>query len=114
MPKPKGITVMLLERSQEETDPFNAPIFGGAMIEVENVLVAPEGSAGETVFSETDLNSRKSTYILAIPKGDNHNWENCEVQFFGRRWKVIGMPTEGIEGLIPLSWNRKVRVEAIE
>ena len=37
-----------------------------------------------------------------------------EVEFFGRKWKVIGMPTEGIEGLIPLYWNKKVRVEAIE
>lgn len=114
MPKLKGITVMLYERAQTGVDPFNAPIFGAAITEVKNVLVAPEGSAGETVFAETDLNSRRSAYILAIPKGDNHQWENCEVEFFGRKWKVIGMPTEGIEGLIPLYWNKKVRVEAIE
>lgn len=114
MPKLKGITVILYERIQEGTDPFNAPIFGGAMAEINNVLVAPEGSAGEVMFSETDLQSRRSAYILGIPKGDTHHWENAEVEFFGRRWKVIGMPTEGIEGMIPLYWNKKVRVEAIE
>ena len=114
MPKLKGITITLLEQVLEGTDPFNAPIYGGAMYEISNVLVAPEEPGGDVVFSSTDLSSRKSTYVLAIPKGDTHHWENGEVQFFGRRFKVIGMPTEGIEGLIPLYWNKKVRVEAIE
>lgn len=114
MPKPRGITVTLYERTQTGTDAFNAPIYGSAAVEVQDVLVAPEGDAGQAVFTDTDLNSRKSTYLLGIPKGDTHQWENSEVSFFSRRWKVIGMTTEGIEDLIPLRWNKKVRVEAIE
>lgn len=114
MPRPRGITVTLYVRTQTGTDAFNAPIFGETAVEIQNVLVAPEGDAGQAVFSDTDLHSRKSTYLLGIPKGDTHQWENSEVGFFGRRWKVIGMTTEGIDELIPLYWNKKVRVEAIE
>ena len=32
-------------------------------------------------------------------------------EFFGRRWKTIGMPIQGLDHLIPLRWNKKVRVE---
>lgn len=114
MPKPRGITVTLHEFEETGRDAFNSPVYEETETEVENVLVAPEGKAGDAVFSDTDLNSRKATYLLGVPKGDDHHWENNEVEFFGRRWKVIGMPTEGIDELIPMSWNRIIRVEAIE
>lgn len=51
---------------------------------------------------------------LAIPKGNAHEWENREVRFFNKRWRVFGMPLEGIEDLIPLEWNKKVMVERYE
>lgn len=37
-----------------------------------------------------------------------------EGKFFGADWKVIAIPTEGIEELIPLDWNKKVQVERYE
>ncbi|WP_338808322.1 hypothetical protein DBT37_0006140 [Aerococcus mictus] len=39
-------------------------------------------------------------------------WQNQKVKFFGKTWRVIGMPLEGIESMIPLDWNKKVMVEA--
>ena len=114
MPKPHGITVTLYERTQTGTDSFGALIYEETAVNVENVLVAPVNAGGEPLFSETDLKSRKAMYTLGLPKGDTHRWENCRVSFFGKNFRVIGMPTEGIEDLIPLSWNRKVTVEAIE
>jgi hypothetical protein len=36
------------------------------------------------------------------------------VDFFGERFRIVGKPTKGIEALIPLSWNMKVRVQRIE
>ncbi len=36
------------------------------------------------------------------------------VEFFGRKFRTYGAVTEGIEALIPLSWNRKVKVERYE
>lgn len=114
MPKLRGITIILHTFVETGRDPFNAPVMSEVDVEVENVIVAPEERAGEVVFSSTDLSSRRATYLLGVPKGDANHWENNEVEFFGRRWKVIGLPTEGIEDMIPLSWNKIVRVEAIE
>ena len=52
---------------------------------------------------------------MAIPKGDTHDWSaGKKVSFFGHDWRIIQMPEEGIEWLIPLAWNKKVRVERYE
>lgn len=110
----KGITITLLERVQVGTDPFNRPIYEETETVVENVLVSPVSPGGEEVLDITDLTGRKAVYTLAIPKGDKHRWEGNRVRFFGETWRVIGEPTEGIEHLIPLAWNKKVRVERIE
>lgn len=105
----RGITVTLYERTQTGTDAFNAPIYSETPVLVDNVLVAPT-SASE-VLDNVNLYGKKAVYTLAIPKGDTHEWENARVDFFGQSWRVFGFPTEGIEDLIPLSWNKKVTVE---
>lgn len=110
----RGITVVLLERIQAGTDPFNRPVYEERETEVHNVLAAPATETGQEVLDLTNLTGRKAVYTLAIPKGDNHHWEGNRVRFFGETWQVIGMPTEGIEEMIPLRWNRKVQVERIE
>jgi hypothetical protein len=51
---------------------------------------------------------------LGIPKEDEHDWENRRVDFFGEKWRVFGIPTKGIEDIIPLDWNMKVTVERYE
>ena len=33
------------------------------------------------------------------------------VEFFGQRFRTYGDVTEGIEAMIPLQWNKKVKVE---
>ena len=114
----RGITVTLYERMQggtdAGTDPFNRPIDTEVATEVKNVLIEPVSPGGEEVLDALNLTGRKAVYTLAIPKGDTHSWEGNRVHFFGEDFRVIGKPTEGIEAMIPLSWNRKVRVERIE
>ena len=110
----KGITVVLYERTQTGTDAFNRPAWEEVPVQVENVLVTPATETGEEHLDSTDLVSRSADYTLGIPKGDTHSWEGCRVDFFGERFRVIGKPTKGIDALIPLSWNMKVRVERIE
>lgn len=105
----RGITVTLYEQTQTGTDAFNAPVYEETPVEVENVLVAPASTA--EILDNVNLYGRKAVYTLAIPKGDTHDWDNVRVDFFGRSWRTFGFPTEGIEHLIPLSWNRKVMVE---
>lgn len=108
----KGITVTLINKSQTGTDPFGAPVYSDVETEIDNVLVAPASS--DDIINQMSLTGRKAIYQLAIPKGDENTWENQEVRFFNQRWRAFGIPLEGIEELIPLSWNKKVMVERYE
>lgn len=105
----KGITVQLISKVQTGTDPFKRPIYEEVAEDIEDVLVAPVGSTEQ--LEVNNLTGKKAVYTLAIPKGDTHIWEGQKVQFFGETWNVIQFPTEGIDDLIPLRWNRKVVVE---
>lgn len=105
----KGITVILIEKVEAGKDPFGNPIYTDKPVEVENVMVAPTSS--DDIVNQLTLTGKKAIYTLAIPKGDTHDWENKEVQFFGKTWITFGEPLEGIEELIPLDWNKKVMVE---
>ena len=99
----------MIDRLQTGTDPFGDPVYEDVEIEVDNVLVAP--TLSDDIVNQHTITGRKAVYTMAIPKGDTHVWEDREVRFFGERWKVFGMPLEGIEELIPLDWNKKVTVE---
>ena len=109
----RGIPVDLYTKTSSGTDAFNRPITTETKVTVNNVLVAPLSQSGDEVLSELSLNGKKAKYQLAIPKGDEHSWEDAEVEFFGVRWKTIGFSTIGIEDMIPLDWNRKVLVERV-
>lgn len=105
----KGITVTLIDKVKTGQDDFGHSVFEDQEIKVENVLVCPT-STDEKV-NQLNLTGKVAVYTLAIPKGDNHDWEDKEVLFFGQRWRTFGIPTEGIDSLIPLKWNKKVTVE---
>lgn len=108
----KGITIKLEVKTESGTDAFNRPSYTTEMIEVANVLV---GQPTEDEVTDTlNLTGRKCIYTLAIPKSDTHDWVNKKVEFFGESFKTIGKPIEGIEDMIPLMWNKKVRCELIE
>ena len=108
----KGIPVTLISKVKTGNDPFGGPIYEEQEIIVDNVLVSPTSS--DEVLNQQNLTGRTAVYTLAIPKGDTHTWENQEVRFFGKRWRVFGIPLEGIEAMIPLDWNKKVTVERYE
>ncbi|MCB5934492.1 hypothetical protein LJB62_06025 [Bacillus sp. DFI.2.34] len=108
----KGITVTLINKQEVGKDPFGQPIYEDAPIEVENVLVSPTST--DDIVNQLNIDGKKAVYTLAIPKNDTNNWEDAEVLFFGQRWRTFGIPTEGIDHLIPLEWNKKVMVERYE
>ncbi len=105
----RGITILLYEKRQTGTDAFHAPIYEETPVEVPNVLVG-EPSA-EDIVNEMQLYGKRIAYTLAIPKGDTHDWNDVTVEFFGQKWRTYGGVTQGIEAMIPLSWNKKVKVE---
>ena len=108
----KGVPVTIINIKDGAEDPFGRPAKEEVREVVPNVLISPMSS--EDVVNEQNLSGKHAIYQLAIPKGDSHDWENAIVEFFGHRWRVIGFPEEGIETLIPLEWNRKVKVERYE
>ena len=108
----RGITVTLYEARHLGDTMFGEAIMDETPVEVENVFVAP--STTEEILDTVNLYGRKAVYTLGIPKGDTHDWENRRVDFFGESWRVFGIPTKGIEDLIPLDWNKKVMVERYE
>lgn len=106
----KGITVTLYDRVQTGVDAFDRPTYTDTPIEVENVLVAP--LSDDEIIQTLNLTGKRARYQLGIPKGDINVWTNRRVRFFGEDWRVIGHSTEGIDDLIPLDWNKKVKVES--
>ena len=109
----KGITITLYNRTQTGTDALNHPVYTETATTVSNVLVAPVSATEAT--DTYNLTGRRAEYQLAIPKGDTHDWTaGKKVSFFGKDWRIIAMPEEGIDKLIPLSWNKKIKVERYE
>ncbi len=108
----KGITVQLFQMVQTGTDWANNPTYEESPIDVDNVLVG-EPSA-EDITDAINLYGKHVAYTLAIPKGDTNDWTDTKVilpEPFAGTYRTIGFPTAGIEELIPLKWNKKVRIE---
>lgn len=83
-------------------------LYSGSTAEiVQNVLI---GEPQSVSFCNTTI----PAYTLAIPKGDTNDWTNRLVEFFGRKWRTVGYPEQGIEENIPLAWHKKVRVELMQ
>lgn len=76
---------------------------------MDDVIIAPV--IGQEQADALNLTGRKVVYQLGLPKGDAHQWVGAFVEFFGKRFRVVGEPTEGLEHMIPLRWNKKVQVE---
>ena len=112
MGKIHGIPITLIDKQVVSVDPFGSPVVKDVEITIDNVIVAP--ATTEDVTNQMSLTGKKISYTLGIPKGDTNDWEEKEVRFFGKRWKTVGIPLEGIESMMPLEWNKKVMVERYE
>ena len=108
----KGMTVKLHIKKQTGADGFGAPTYTDTVEDVDNVLIAPVSSAEN--IDNTSLYGKAAVYQLAIPKGDTHDWQDTEVEFFGQTWKTFGFAYAGMDGNIPGPWNAKVQVERNE
>lgn len=108
----QGINIILYDKQKTGEDAFGHPVYSETPVTVENVLVGEP--TGDEVTDALNLYGKHVVYTLAIPKGDANTWTDRTVEFFGEKFKVIGHPTQGIDHLIPLVWNKKVRVEHYE
>lgn len=104
----KGITVKLYDKVQTGEDGFGHPIYKEVAVEVENVLVGEPTT--DDITTTQDITGKVVVYTLAIPKGDQNDWKDKRVEFFGDTFITIGFPVQGIEANIPLCWNKKIKV----
>lgn len=108
----KGTEIILYKQNITGTDLFGAPIIEETEEVINNVLIAPVNS--DDLVNELSITGKKVEYKLAIPKEDENSWTNCRVKFYGQIWKVVGTPAEGLGNLMPLAWNKIVKVERYE
>ncbi len=108
----QGTAITLYEKTATGANEIGEPIFIETPVTVENVLIG-EPSAEERI-DEANLTGRMIAYVLGIPKGDAHTWENVTVEFFGHKFRTFGIPVQGIEANIPLQWHLKVKCERYE
>lgn len=108
----QGEPVVLIQKVEAGKDNFGKIIYEEKRIEISNVMI--NQTQASEVLDTTDLTTGKVTYTLCIPKEDNHDWENCKVEFWGKKWNVVGIPTQAMEQYVPLDWNKKVVVELYE
>lgn len=95
-----------------QRDKTNKPITDEVPIWVPGVLIAPVST--DDVVTTINLTGRTAVYQIAIPKGDQNNWENAKVAYNGKFYRTIGIPEEGMDENIPLKWNKKIKVERYE
>lgn len=103
-----GVTVTLYERVLTGHDALNDPVYVLTPVEVPNVLVGQPTT--DEVTSSIDLYGKRIEYMLGIPKGDAHNWEDTAVIIFGQIYRTFGSTIQGIEANVPTPWHKKVRV----
>lgn len=103
-----GVTVTLYERVLTGHDALNDPVYELTPVEVPNVLVGQPTT--DEVTSSIDLYGKRIEYMLGIPKGDAHDWEDTAVIIFGQTYRTFGSTIQGIEANVPTPWHKKVRV----
>lgn len=108
----RGMTVTLTVRTASTPDAFNNPTWTETTVDVPGVLVGQPST--DDIASGISLYGKRIEYMLGIPRGDTHAWEDTKVQFFGRTFRTFGAVEQGIEDNIPGPWTRKVRVCAYE
>lgn len=108
----KGQSVLLHVKTQSGVDAFNNPVFTDSTVEVADVVIGQPTT--DELTSSISLYGKRIEYMLGIPKGDTHTWEDTIVEFFGHKYRTFGFTIEGIEANAPLRWHKKVRVERIE
>jgi hypothetical protein len=117
MAKLQGTTVILYETVETGSDAWGNPIFEEVPVQVDNVLVGEPST--DDITTSTSLYGKVIQYMLAIPKGDTHDWMEKKVSWtdaYGTVHTVMtfGFPITGIEANLPaqIPWHMKVRCEA--
>ena len=108
----RGTTVQLGVKTKTGEDSFGADVFTTEYAAVGNILVGEPTS--DEITSELALSGKRLEYVLGIPKGDTHEWEDTTVIIWGRTFRTVGGVIQGISENIPGPWDKKIRVVRYE
>lgn len=108
----KGETIILIDKVLNGTDPFGVETFTEVQISIDNVVIG--SPTFDAAVNEMQLYGKKLTYILGIPKGDNHDWKDKDVLIRGERFRTYGFPLTQTASNVPGKWNTQVKVERYE
>lgn len=105
----RGMTVLLWEKVLAGYDALNNPVYEERPVAVHDVLVGQPST--DEMTSSLSLYGKKLDYMLGLPKGDEHNWIDADIEFFGKSFHSFGDVIEGIEDNVPTRWHKQVRVQ---
>lgn len=108
----KGETVKLISRTSSDTDPFGNPIYVDTEITVDDVLIGTPST--DAAVTDLNLLGKKLAFVLGIPKGDTHNWQDTFVLIRGKKYRTYGFPLYQTAENVPGRWNLQVKVERYE
>lgn len=110
----EGISITLYTETVTGYDDFNREIVETKAVTIDNVVVGQPSS--EDITSEINVSGKRAVYNLAIPKDDKNDWTNKVVEFYGKKWRTIGVPTQFMDGYMGPSWpwNKQIKVEEYE
>jgi hypothetical protein len=103
------MTVQLVIKTEDGTDPFGAPIVTEEIIDVPGCLVGQPST--DEISQALEMYGKQIAYVIGVPKGDENSWIDTDVLIWGDRYRTIGFPETGIQENIPLSWGKNVKVE---
>ena len=104
--------IELCVRTQSGVDPFHNPTYSETWEPIKGVLIGQPNSSD--VVNTYELYGKRIQYTIAIPEGDNHEWANTFVRFYGKKWRTIGEPVQLPAGTSPLEWNKQISVEVYD
>ena len=107
-----GQTITLINKKQIGIDEFNQPVYADEEVQVDNVLYTT--NLTDDIVSTTNLVGKKDVHLIAIPKGDTHEWENQIVIIEGKKYHIFTPAKKGIEALVPSPWNAQYLCESYE
>lgn len=105
----KTITVQLVIKTEDGTDPFGAPIETEEIVDIPGCLVGQPTT--DELAQTLQMHGKQIAYVIGVPKGDEHEWTDTDVIIWGERYRTIGYPQTGILENIPLQWGKNVKVE---
>lgn len=105
----KGTDIQIAVNTVVGYDEFGAPIIREDFETVKDCLVGSPTS--EQITDALNMYGKKLVYVVGIPKGDTHTWENRKVMIWGEMYQTFGFCMTGIQENIPLRWGQNIRVE---